>query len=87
MLNDGNVTLLILMEDLKLTDESIFEHWLEEEKVYLEGLTQEPCDETLHMEYWQKLVNPTTCKYVCFLTMGLVLTDTSFALGRLLTWR
>lgn len=64
MLNDGDVTLPILMqlEDLKLTDESIFEHWLDEEKVYLEGLTQEPGDETLHMEYWQKLVNLTACK-------------------------
>ncbi|KAG1726723.1 uncharacterized protein EDB91DRAFT_1339607 [Suillus paluster] len=62
VLNDGDVTLPILMEDLKLTDKSIFERWLEEEKVYLEGLTQEPGDETLHMEYWQKLVNLTMCK-------------------------
>ncbi|KAG2058529.1 hypothetical protein BDR06DRAFT_980379 [Suillus hirtellus] len=34
-----------------------FEHWLEEEKTYLQGLMQEPEDETLQMEYWQKLVN------------------------------
>ncbi|KAI6101299.1 hypothetical protein F5141DRAFT_1190235 [Pisolithus sp. B1] len=29
--------------------------WLEEEKEYLEGLSCEPLEETLHMEYWQRL--------------------------------
>lgn len=47
------------MQDLRLTDESIFERWLEEEKTYLQGLMREPEDETLQMEYWQKLVNFT----------------------------
>ncbi|KAG1819866.1 uncharacterized protein BJ212DRAFT_1446161 [Suillus subaureus] len=39
----------------------VFESWLEEEKVYLKGLTQEPEEETLQMEYWQRLVG-NTCK-------------------------
>ncbi|KAG1799829.1 uncharacterized protein HD556DRAFT_1430551 [Suillus plorans] len=55
ILNDGNTTLPKLMQDLGLTDESIFERWLEEEKTYLQ-------DETLQMEYWQKLVNFTASK-------------------------
>ncbi|KAG1780720.1 hypothetical protein EV702DRAFT_1023402 [Suillus placidus] len=62
ILSDGDATLPVLMRDLKLTDESIFERWLEEEKVYLESLTREPEDETLQMEYWQKLVNLTASK-------------------------
>ncbi|KAG1844376.1 hypothetical protein F4604DRAFT_1884456 [Suillus subluteus] len=53
---------LILMQDLKLSDESIFERWLDKGKVYLEGLTREPEDETLQMEYWQKLANLTASK-------------------------
>ncbi|KAG1900426.1 uncharacterized protein F5891DRAFT_1128589 [Suillus fuscotomentosus] len=59
ILNDGDTTLPKLMQDLGLADESIFERWLEEEKTYLQGLTREPEDETLQMEYWQKLVNFT----------------------------
>ncbi|KAG1834285.1 hypothetical protein DFJ58DRAFT_719367 [Suillus subalutaceus] len=47
ILNDGNATLPRLMQDLGLTDESIFERWIEEEK---------PENETLQMEYWQRLV-------------------------------
>ncbi|KAG1888193.1 hypothetical protein F4604DRAFT_1877353 [Suillus subluteus] len=47
ILNDGNATLPRLMQDLGLTDESVFERWIEEEK---------PENETLQMEYWQRLV-------------------------------
>ncbi|KAG1864923.1 hypothetical protein DFJ58DRAFT_714764 [Suillus subalutaceus] len=50
ILNDGNATLPRLMQDLGLTDESIFERWIEEEK---------PENKTLQMEYWQRLVNLT----------------------------
>ncbi|KAG2126906.1 hypothetical protein DEU56DRAFT_958995 [Suillus clintonianus] len=59
ILNDGDATLPNLMRDLKVTDKTVFEHWLEEEKVYLQGLTREPEVETLHMEYWQRLVSLT----------------------------
>ncbi|KAG1775054.1 hypothetical protein EV702DRAFT_1199651 [Suillus placidus] len=62
ILNDGDATLPNLMRDLKVTDETVFEHWLEEEKVYLRGLMREPEVKTLQMEYWQRLVNLTVSK-------------------------
>ena len=57
ILTNGNVVLPKLMQDLKVVDESDFDRWLDEEKVHLKGLTREPEQDTLHMEYWQKLVN------------------------------
>jgi hypothetical protein len=45
------------MKDLGVSDEGVFETWLEEERVYLQGLKKEPSEETLQMEYYQKLVN------------------------------
>ncbi|KAJ7364508.1 hypothetical protein DFH08DRAFT_798842 [Mycena albidolilacea] len=36
---------------------SVFETWLEKEKTYLNSLTKEPVQETLQIEYYQKLVN------------------------------
>jgi hypothetical protein len=35
----------------------VFTQWLEEERVYLVGLRQEPLRESQEMEYYQKLVN------------------------------
>ncbi|KAH7917124.1 hypothetical protein BV22DRAFT_1135675 [Leucogyrophana mollusca] len=57
ILETGPITLAKVMDELKLTDEKIFEQWLEEEKVYLTGLQKEPEVKTLQMEYWQRLVN------------------------------
>jgi hypothetical protein len=57
ILADGAINLPQAMHDLGVTDRRIFEEWLDEEKVYLRGLQKEPEEETLHMEYWQKLVN------------------------------
>ncbi|KAG1906182.1 uncharacterized protein F5891DRAFT_1125610 [Suillus fuscotomentosus] len=57
ILDDGNAALPKLMQDLKVVDVSTFERWLEDEKAYLVGLTREPEEETLQMEYWQRLVN------------------------------
>ncbi|KAF8215732.1 hypothetical protein K438DRAFT_1472889, partial [Mycena galopus ATCC 62051] len=37
--------------------EEMIEAYLEEEKVYLDGLSVEPEEETDHMEYYQQLVN------------------------------
>jgi hypothetical protein len=45
------------MSDLKISSTEVFEHWREEERVYLEGLAKEPIIETLQMEYYQKLIN------------------------------
>ncbi|KAG2140350.1 hypothetical protein BD769DRAFT_1650890 [Suillus cothurnatus] len=55
ILANGKAILPKVMEDLGVEDESTFERWLEDEKVYLKGLTREPENETLHMEYWQRL--------------------------------
>jgi hypothetical protein len=51
------------MLDLGITDESVFETWLDEERAYLQGLQKEPEEETLQMEYWQKLVDLRASEY------------------------
>jgi hypothetical protein len=45
------------MASLGVETRSVFETWLEKEKTYLNSLTKEPAQETLRMEYYQKLVN------------------------------
>jgi hypothetical protein len=45
------------MANLEITDDKVFAEWLEEERVYLKGLSKEPVRETQEMEYYQKLVN------------------------------
>jgi hypothetical protein len=45
------------MEDQQITSTDTFETWLSEERAYLVGLKREPLQETLQMEYWQKLLN------------------------------
>jgi hypothetical protein len=53
----GEEAFMKQMHDQGVSNTSIFQDWLAEEKVYLEGLSREPFTETLTMEYWQKLVN------------------------------
>lgn len=57
ILANGEAVLPKVMEDLRVEDESVFDRWLEDEKIYLKGLTREPEEETLQMEYWQRSVN------------------------------
>ncbi|KAG6874615.1 hypothetical protein C0992_007271 [Termitomyces sp. T32_za158] len=45
------------MQDWDITDIGVFEQWLKEERDYLINLSREPPQETLQMEYYQKLVN------------------------------
>ena len=45
------------MESKGIKDTDVFRKWLAEEKEYLNGLSKEPIQETLEMEYYQKLVN------------------------------
>jgi hypothetical protein len=45
------------MASLGVETRSVFETGLEKEKAYLNSLTKEPAQETLQMEYYQKLVN------------------------------
>ncbi|KAG1831406.1 hypothetical protein EV424DRAFT_1470128 [Suillus variegatus] len=50
ILANGNAVLPNMMRDLGVADDGVFEHWLDEEKAYLKGLTHEPKEETLQME-------------------------------------
>ncbi|KAG6894278.1 hypothetical protein C0992_006761, partial [Termitomyces sp. T32_za158] len=45
------------MKDQGVENFEMFKQWLVEEKAYLEALSCEPVQETLQMEYYQKLVN------------------------------
>ncbi|KAJ7918168.1 hypothetical protein B0H13DRAFT_2231314 [Mycena leptocephala] len=45
------------MAAMGVESRSVFETWLESEKEYLKSLSKEPEEETLQMEYYQKLVN------------------------------
>ncbi|KAJ7076258.1 hypothetical protein B0H15DRAFT_925229 [Mycena belliarum] len=45
------------MVQLRVESRAIFETWLEKEKRFLRTLSKEPVQETLEMEYYQKLVN------------------------------
>jgi hypothetical protein len=66
ILDNGPRALEQAMNDLNISDKKVFENWLEEERVYLKGLRKEPDEETLQMEYWQKLVNLQGSEYVVF---------------------
>ncbi|KZP16157.1 hypothetical protein FIBSPDRAFT_749122 [Athelia psychrophila] len=55
ILESGPTALATAMHDLGITDTAVFEECRVEERVYLEGLSHEPLEETLQMEYYQKL--------------------------------
>ncbi|KAI6126083.1 hypothetical protein EDD16DRAFT_1690754 [Pisolithus croceorrhizus] len=62
IIHDGKTILLNLKHDLSIDDDNTFYRWLEEEKEYLEGLSCEPLEEMLHMEYWQRLGKLELCE-------------------------
>ena len=55
------------MHDQNIANVLVFQEWLAEEKAYLGGLSREPLQESLAMDYWQKLVNLGTSEYVLLL--------------------
>ncbi|KIO01172.1 hypothetical protein M404DRAFT_28898 [Pisolithus tinctorius Marx 270] len=57
LLSNGRLTLERLMCELGVSDPDTFKLWLDEEREYLGSLLREPVEETLQMEYWQRLVN------------------------------
>ncbi|KAF7761157.1 hypothetical protein Agabi119p4_10566 [Agaricus bisporus var. burnettii] len=59
---EGESTLLKKMEKQGIQDGKVFEKWLEEERAYLKGLSQEPIEETMAMEYYQSLVDLKSCR-------------------------
>jgi hypothetical protein len=65
------------MDDQNIANTSVFQDWLAEEKVYLEGLSREPLLESLEMEYWQKLVNLGASQYVIHFYLICLLTFVS----------
>jgi hypothetical protein len=52
------------MRRLGVSTRAVFETWLEKEKDFLATLSKEPIQETLEMEYYQKLVNLLDHEYV-----------------------
>jgi hypothetical protein len=52
------------MRRLNVESRDVFETWLESEKTYLRTLSKEPLEETMEMEYYQKLVNLQVAEYV-----------------------
>lgn len=44
------------MKTQGISDVTIFDSWLQEEREYLKGLKQEPEQDTLEMEYYRRLV-------------------------------
>ena len=56
------------MRDQNITNTGVFDGWLAEEQLYLLNLQQEPLQETLVMEYWQKLVNLGASESIVLLT-------------------
>ncbi|KAJ7048972.1 hypothetical protein C8F01DRAFT_1003511 [Mycena amicta] len=56
------------MKTLGVSDRSTFELWLQEEAAELKKLKTEPPEETLHMEYYQKLVNLQAAEYALLLS-------------------
>lgn len=58
--------LLDAMRDLGVESREVFETWLEKEKAHLRTLSKEPVEETLEMEYYQKLVNMREAECVPF---------------------
>jgi len=57
ILKDSPAVLARIMLDMGISDGGVFAGWLDEERAYLQGLKTEPEEETLQMEYYQKLVN------------------------------
>jgi hypothetical protein len=52
------------MRSLNVKSRDVFETWLAKEKQYLRSLSKEPVEESLEMEYYQKLVNWQDHEYV-----------------------
>lgn len=57
ILKDSPWILARIMLDMSISSVEVFDDWLKEERVYLQGLKMEPEVEMLQMEYYQKLIN------------------------------
>jgi hypothetical protein len=57
-------TLRATMRELGVESRDVFEMWRAREKAHLRTLSKEPKEETLEMEYLQKLINLRDAQYV-----------------------
>jgi hypothetical protein len=64
IINETPEVLMQMLKDLGITDDRVFEMRIQEERTYLQGLKKELVDETLQMEYYQRLVNLWASKSV-----------------------
>jgi len=62
------------MAEQGIKNEATFNSWLTEEKAYLLSLSKEPIQETMEMEYYQRLVNLYASQYVGFFMMTDIMT-------------
>jgi hypothetical protein len=58
------------MKSLSVSTHDVFEAWLEKEKEYLRAMKKEPLEETLEMEYYEKLVQYNNSEWVFFFFMN-----------------
>ncbi|KAF8203394.1 hypothetical protein K438DRAFT_1580548, partial [Mycena galopus ATCC 62051] len=56
-IKEGLPALRLAMQSLGVATRDVFKTWLAKEQEYLQSLTKEPVQETMEMEYYQKLVN------------------------------
>jgi hypothetical protein len=56
-------------------DMVMVKEWLKEEEEYLRGLSKEPVEETLEMEYYKLLLNFKASEYVHIILMCIVTYD------------
>ena len=64
------------MRRLGVESREVFETWLEKEKAHLRSLSKELPEETMEMEYYQKLVNLEAAESMLFIS-GVILGLTS----------
>lgn len=55
--------LLANMEARGISDASVFDEWLEEERTYLKSLKREPEEEGIKLDYFQKLIELDRFEY------------------------
>ncbi|KAF5341224.1 hypothetical protein D9611_005927 [Ephemerocybe angulata] len=58
----GRGDLVRLMNEHGIKDSAVFSTWLEEERVYLSSLSKEPPEDTLKIDYYQRLVDLASTK-------------------------
>lgn len=56
--------LLANMKARGFPDTSVFQEWLDEERKYLKSLKREPEEETVKLDYYQKLLELDVLEYV-----------------------